>query len=239
MRLFIYFTVLSGLSVFCATSALAKPLPQGWSGNVQFGAVQTTGNTDSSTADGKFKVNYVQQAWQNTLRMSDLYTATNGATTAQSWMGSNQARYSFTKHNYVFGLINAQAVRFSGYDYQVSEVLGLGRRVYDTPRQTLDVEAGAGARQSKLTGGSQDDVAVGRLGAGYSFDITSHSDFHQHLSAEIGKNNTYFESVSSLKLAIYGALSANLSYTISHNTNVPAGTSKTNTITAVALEYGF
>ncbi|OBS08065.1 DUF481 domain-containing protein [Acidihalobacter prosperus] len=238
MRLFAYVTASCALCACCAPAFAASP-PTGWSGNIQLGGVQTTGNTQSSTANGKFKLNYLRAPWQNTLRFSGLYASSDGTTNAQSWEGSNQTRYSFSKHNYLFGLINAQAVRFSGYDYQVSEVAGLGRRLYDSARQTLDVEIGAGARQSRLTEGGARSVGIGRLGLGYEFDITAHSSFTQHVSSEIGVNNTFVKAVSALKMSIYGALSANLSYTISHNSNVPAGTRKTDTISSVTLEYDF
>lgn len=238
MRLFAYITVLCCLSAYCAT-ACAEPPPAGWSGNTQVGGVQTTGNTQSSTADGKFKLNFLRHPWQNTVRLSGLYASTNGTTNAQNWQGSNQTRYSITKHNYLFGLFNAQAVRFSGYDYQVSEVFGLGRRLYDSPRQTLDIEAGMGARQSRLSEGGARSVGISRLGMSYDFDITEHSEFTQHVSMETGVNNTFIKSVSALKMSIYGPLSANLSYTITHNSNVPAGTRKTDTISSVTLEYAF
>lgn len=238
MRLFAYITVFGCIAVYSGC-VHAKPLPEGWSGNLQLGGVQTTGNAQSSTVDGKFRLNYVHHKFQNTLHLGGLYASTNGSTSAQSWMGGNQARYSFTKHDYLFGLLNAQVVRFSGYDYQVSEVIGLGRRLYDSQRQTLDIEAGVGARQSRVTGERETDVGVSRLGADYELDITQHSSFHQHFSAEMGVNNTYVQSVSALKMAIYGALSANLSYTIAHNSHVPSGTHKTDTITSVALQYGF
>lgn len=239
MRSFVYVIAIGFMAFACLNSAQAAAPPVGWSGYIQLGGVQTTGNTESSTADGKFKLNYLRGPWQNTFRLSGLYASSYGTTSAQSWEGSNQARYSYTKHNYLFGLLNAQAVRFSGYDYQVSEVAGLGRRLYDSARQTLDVEAGVGARQSRLTQGVAHNTAIGRLGAGYEFDISSHSTFSQHVSAEIGKDNTYIKSVSGLKMSIYGALSANLTYTVTHNSNVPAGTRKTDTISSVTLEYDF
>lgn len=239
MRLFVYVIAISVTLFAWMESAQAAPPPEGWSGYVQLGGVQTTGNTQSSTANGKFKLNYLHAPWQNIFKLSGLYASSNGATSAQSWEGSNQARYSYTKHNYLFGLINAQSVRFSGYDYQVSEVAGLGRRLYDSARQTIDVEAGVGARQSRLTQGVAHNTGIGRLGAGYELDVSSHSTFSQHVSAEIGVDNTFLKSVSGLKMSIYGALSANLTYTITHNSNVPAGTRKTDTISSVTLEYDF
>lgn len=237
MRLVVYLTALC--SLFSCSIVYAREHPIGWSGNVQLGGVQTTGNTNSSTANGKFKLRYLRLPWKNITHFSGIYSSTNGTTNTQSLEALNKTRYLFTKHYYVFGLLNAQDVRFSGYNYQVSEVVGVGRRLYDSPSQTLDADVGFGARQSQLTGGKTSSVGISRFDLNYEFEITQNSEFDQHLSIESGVNNTLVKSVSSLKTTIYGPLSANLSYKIQHNSNVPTDTRKTDTISAVTLEYDF
>lgn len=237
MRLVVYLTALC--SLFACSIVYARAQPMGWSGNVQLGGVQTTGNTNSSTANGKFKLRYLELPWKNITRFSGIYSSTNGTTNTQSLELLNKTKYLFTKHDYVFGLLNAQDVRFSGYNYQVSEVVGAGRRLYDSSSQTLDVDAGLGARQSQLTEGKSSSVGITRFDLNYEYQITQSSEFEQHFSVETGVNNTLVKSYSALKTTIYGPLSANISYKIQHNSNVPTGTRKTDTISAVTLEYDF
>jgi putative salt-induced outer membrane protein len=56
---------------------------------------------------------------------------------------------------------------------------------------------------------------------------------------EAGSENTYFESVTALKARLVGDLALVASYTVKHNTDVPALTEKTDTYTALSLEYAF
>ena len=76
-------------------------------------------------------------------------------------------------------------------------------------------------------------------GLDYTWQFTELSDFQQTFAFEIGEDNTYSESVSSLSTTIIGALRLVASYTIRHNSDVPIGTEKRDTRTAISLEYNF
>ena len=54
-----------------------------------------------------------------------------------------------------------------------------------------------------------------------------------------GSSNTYTESITALRAAVLGALGLTVSYTIQNNTDVVPGVEKTDTITAVGLDYEF
>jgi putative salt-induced outer membrane protein len=56
---------------------------------------------------------------------------------------------------------------------------------------------------------------------------------------ESGSENTFIESVSEVKATLIGELALVASYTIRRNTTVPAGSEKTDTFTALSLEYAF
>ncbi len=63
--------------------------------------------------------------------------------------------------------------------------------------------------------------------------------FTQKLLLEIGDQNRYTQSISALKATLVGDLALVLSYTIKHNSDVLPGIEKTDTFTAISLEYGF
>jgi putative salt-induced outer membrane protein len=50
--------------------------------------------------------------------------------------------------------------RFSGYDKQVTEAVGYGRRLVDSERQMFSVEGGLGAKQSTLVDGTDLDEGI-------------------------------------------------------------------------------
>ena len=56
---------------------------------------------------------------------------------------------------------------------------------------------------------------------------------------ESGSNNTYTESVSAVKANLVGDFALVLSYTIKQNSDVPAGSEKTDRLTAISIEYAF
>ena len=64
-------------------------------------------------------------------------------------------------------------------------------------------------------------------------------EFDQTFRVEVGSDNTFSESVTSITARLIGALNLVASYTIRNNSDVPLGTEKTDTRTAVSLEYAF
>mgnify|MGYP001817612450 FL=1 len=73
----------------------------------------------------------------------------------------------------------------------------------------------------------------------YKWLFSETAEFRQDLTAEGGEENTYIESVTAVSAKLLGDLALVASYTIKHNTDVPALTEKTDTYTALSLEYAF
>ena len=57
--------------------------------------------------------------------------------------------------------------------------------------------------------------------------------------AEAGSSNTFTESVTDLRAQLIGSLALVVSYTVRHNSDVLLDSEKTDTRTALSLEYGF
>lgn len=73
----------------------------------------------------------------------------------------------------------------------------------------------------------------------YQYVISPSATFNQNVQVESGDTNTYSKSETYLKLKINGNLNAKLGYEVKHNSDVPAGVDKTDTMTTVTLVYGF
>jgi putative salt-induced outer membrane protein len=73
----------------------------------------------------------------------------------------------------------------------------------------------------------------------YTWKFSDTAKFQQTLAVEVGNDNTFSESVSSVTTTLVGALSLVASHTIRHNSDVPIGTDKRDTRTAVSLQYDF
>jgi len=226
-------------ALFLLASNTAYVNASSWSGDAELGLVVTTGNTETQSINAKTKVINERTAWRHTLVATVLNTADDVRTTSEKYFLSGQSDYKFSEFEYLFGIVTYEDDRFSGYDYQVSEVLGYGRRIIHEPSLTLDLEGGPGARQSKVTNGDSDNELIVRLAGNLEWKISDSADFSEQLSTEIGEDKTITKSITALKAQIVGSLAMKVSLTIKHTSEVPMGNKKTDSETALTLVYSF
>lgn len=243
MRSISTFTLLlvaSAASAQAPPAAPAAPAADPLTGSATLGYLATTGNTESKNANAALKVDWDRGGmWVHGWTAQFVSARTDGITTAESYAAGYKAQRDFSETSYLFAAADWRKDRFSGYDEQLSETVGYGRRLIDNERHMLAVEGGAGAKQSTLAGGTDVDDAIIRGGLNYLLHISETSEFEQRLITEIGDENTYTESVTALRARIIGELAIVLSYTIKNNSDVPAGIEKTDTFTAISVEYAF
>lgn len=210
-----------------------------WSGSVSLGYLATSGNTDNSNVNAGVKVAYAQDSWLHQFEASAIGATENEQTTAEAYKAGFKSEYSFNDTDYMFGLLEWQKDNFSGVRQQVRELVGYGRRILNTDVHTLNAELSVGARQSELQDGTDENETVVRVGGDYEFRLSDTASFRQVLAVERGSENTYLESVSELRAQIVGTVALVASYTIKRNSEVPVGAEKTDTFTALSLEYAF
>src|SRR3546814_18688553 len=63
--------------------ALAQAAP--WSGDVALGYLATTGNSKTSSLNGKFSLIYAQERWKNTLSAAAINTYADNESSAESY----------------------------------------------------------------------------------------------------------------------------------------------------------
>lgn len=210
-----------------------------WSGKAALGYLATSGNTESSSLNSAAEIGYTHGNWTHLLDGTAIKAEENDQSTAEAYKVGWKSEYSFSEHNYLFGRLTWRKDLFSGYDQQFSQTVGYGRRIIDSEKHRLSAEIGAGARQSELRDGTMEDDFIGRGGVKYRWLLTDTSTFTQEIAIESGSANTYTESITALKTRVLGDLALVASYTIKNNSDVPVGTEKTDTYTALSLEYEF
>jgi putative salt-induced outer membrane protein len=122
-------------------------------------------------------------------------------TTAEKYAALAKTNYKFSESDYVFGVVKYETDRFSGYDYQASESIGYGRRVVKTEAVILDLELGAGARQSETEAGDANNEGIVRAAGNISWAISPTAVFTEQLTVEAGNDATITTSVTALKRA--------------------------------------
>ena len=209
-------------------------------GSASLGYLSTSGNTDSTNANGSFKVTWdLDGPWKHDWTALLISARTNGVTTAESYSAGYKAQRDFSETSYLFFSGDWREDLFSGFDRQVSEAVGYGRHLIDSEKHMLALEGGAGARQSDVATGEELNEAIVRGGLDYLFTISETSEFEQKLLIEQGEDNRYTQSTSSLKARVVGNIALVFSYVIKSNSDVPIGIEKTDRFTSLALEYAF
>lgn len=221
------------------TAGVEAAAPPDWTGEGELGIVGTSGNTENRSINAKAKGVYTSDPWRHTALFEAYNNADAIRTTAERYLLSAKSDRKTSDFNYFFGLVTYESDRFSGYDYHVSESVGFGRRIIETPKLTLDLEVGPGGRQSKRNDGQSENEMMIRLAGDLKWKLSDSAEFSETVSTEIGEDSTVTKSVTALKARIVGALAMKLAFAVRNVTDGPAGTKETDTETALTLVYAF
>lgn len=236
-------TVATLLPLTLTTQALAQDR---WRTSLESGLLLSSGNTKEQTITGRLNTLRETGSWRHNLRLETRVTEKDESTTAERYTGSWQTDYRFNPHDFVFGRVRYDRDRFSGYDFQASSAAGYGRRVWNGQDNYLDLSAGLGYRYNRLAeaddqGSRRREDPIGRLAASFLYQLSPSAEFSQELETEIGLDDgeSASRSITSLSMDVIGALAMKASYTVEHETDVPEGIKKTDTITSLTLLYSF
>ena len=210
-----------------------------WSGAVSFGYLATSGNTENSNFNGSFEVGYATGKWDHFLDAYAINASENNVNTADAYGAGWKSEWNMSESAFLFGRLSYRNDRFSGYRTQFSQSAGYGRRFINTAAHTLSAEAGAGARQSERADGVDENDFILDAALNYKWTFSETANFTQDFGIEYGENNTYLESVSAVTAQLIGQLALVASYTIRNNSDVPVGSEKTDTFSAISLKYVF
>jgi putative salt-induced outer membrane protein len=210
-----------------------------WVGKATLGYLATSGNTENSTLNTGFEISYQAGQWVHLLEAAAITASENKITTAEAYDLGWKSERKITEHDFLFGRVQWRKDNFGAFDTQVSESLGYGRRLIDNDKHKLNAELGVGARQSELQLGGNDSETIFTAGGYYRWQLSETAEFRQDLSVEVGDTNTYTESVTAISAKLLGDLALVASYTIKNNSDVPPLIEKTDTYTALSLEYSF
>lgn len=210
-----------------------------WAGKATLGYLATSGNTENSTLNTGFEVGYSSGKWAHLLTAAAISASENEVSTAEAYDVGWKSERKITDNDFLFGRLQWRKDNFGAYDTQFSQTVGYGRRLINNDKHSLNVELGVGARQSELQIGGDENETVYTAGGYYRWQFSETAEFRQDLKLESGSSNTYSESVTAISAKLMGDLALVASYTIKNNSDVPPLTEKTDTYTALSLEYLF
>lgn len=228
-----------------------------WDISLDFGAIATSGNTDTTTLQAKLDAKQNMEKWENQYILNGLYkkdqvTQDDGTeieeTTAEKYLASAKSNYILeTDKSYLFGFVSYANDKFGAYRTYTTVALGYGDWIYSTPTLTWFAEAGPGYFWGEQALESDDpDVpdtlvdqsgAILRAASTLIWRVTETAEFKQVISVEAGSDNTRTLSETSLATTITQSLQLKVGFSIANDTQVAQGKEKTDTTTFVNLVY--
>lgn len=224
-----------------------------WKGEVALSYLVTRGNTESDTLQGKVSAERDGIRWRHTAKAEGSNTQSEDAAGAKTRTGERYfVSYKLDRKlgdnaaNYIFNILAYDKDLFSGYHYQASYALGIGRRWIDNAVHTFDTEVGPGFRSVCLEPETSysdcddsDDSAIARVAAKYNWNISEGAQFREDVSSEISDDITTVRAETSLTTQINGSLSARIAHLLKYTSEVQAPSKKTDTELTVSLVYRF
>ncbi len=235
--------------IFCIALSTVLALPigaraldqeEGISGEVNVGGSLATGNTDTTRFDAEMKARFKAGRLEDNYRLSAEFAEDNGTTTAQRILGSVESRFDMQQNLFIFGFLEYDDDRFSGFKYEIEGAFGAGYKVIDDSNMRLLVQAGPGYRFSKFSvlGTTQDELTL-RASADFKYNISGSARLTNVAIATWDESRTSFENTIALTDDLFGNLATRLSFNVRYNSDPPTLTRKTDTISKVSLVYGF
>jgi putative salt-induced outer membrane protein len=212
---------------------------EGWTGQGEIGATNSTGNTKSTGVAIAIGLNKETTHWRHGLKAAVDYQRDNGVTSKDRYFAGYEGNYKFSDRFYAVGTLSWEKDRFAGYDRRFSESLGLGYTVIDSKDFKLSLEGGPALRQTEYITGLSESTFAGRAAANMLWQISDGVALTENFVSFFDSNDTTLQSTTALTAKLIGALSARASFYISNESNPPLGLEKTNTTSRLTLVYSF
>ena len=173
-----------------------------------FGLVDAAGNSDvtSFTASERLEWKPAASRWILSQTFKAVYGRTDGETSAESYRGSARADRRFTDHLQLFVAGGFERDRFAGISRRFEELVGVGARLLDRPRHTLEIEAGTAFTQQRSIADVDDNFVAARGAATWQYKFTDAASLRQQV--EVLEN---LEETDDLRINSETALVAPLS----------------------------
>lgn len=177
-----------------------------WTLQTDFGFVNTSGNTSTTTLNAGEKASYTSGRWTLAQGFGAVYGRTEGTKSAENYTAALRADYALSSRLAVYGLGGWDRNEFAGISRRFEEGAGLSLKAVVQPRTSLTLEAGAAANQQRDLTGTSVSFASGRGALLFKQMLNTAAYFQQ--GAELLQN---FEDGSDTRVNSETALVAPLS----------------------------
>lgn len=226
-------------------------LTERWSGSAGFGAVITSGNSDTTNINGSINLSRQVNVWRHNAFGSIYNAEENDTETADRFELGYKLDRQINDSMYGFGRLRYDSDDFGNIDGRFSGVVGIGRTFFSDERMRFSGELGIGGHSTdyiSLDGDSDgvndlpeldDSGELYYLGLNFNSQLTETVSFNSAFNTEIADSNTYTTWDNSVQLKISEKLSLSLGLLTRSNSDVVGVLGEeTDTETRISIVYG-
>lgn len=212
---------------------------ESWSTELELGYANSNGNTNSTDVKAAVDARREYEQYIFDVKATAKYGSDNGSRDEEKYTFDGTVGRKITDRAYTYGELNYIKDMFSGYDHQVSELVGIGYKAIDNDTTKLETKLGVGGRQSETDTGSDSSEAVVKPELDFSWKANDFVTLGEKANATFGTEYTRYESETYAESALTNNLFLKAAYEMVKTTDVPVGSKETDTTTTVSLVYKF
>ncbi|ALE16046.1 putative salt-induced outer membrane protein [Altererythrobacter epoxidivorans] len=222
---------------------------ENWHGKGELGAFRSTGNSSNTGLAAGLELKRVGIDWRHKLTGRVDYQRSNGTTTREQFFVGYEPNYRISERFFAYALAQYERDEFQGFSGRYAVSGGIGYQIIERPDVTLSAKAGPAYRVTDYVDGTSESSLAGLLGVDFDWSITDRLKLTHDTNAVaetggaatviVDANNTSIDLVTGLNAKISDKLSTRFSYAVEHDTNPPAGSVKTDTLSRVTVIYDF
>ncbi len=230
------------LSVFAPVVVVSAQEAKLTKGTVDFGYVQTSGNTEVTTFTGADKLEHRSGAWLLTQEAGAVWGETDGVESAGRYGASLRAGRDLGPKFSAYGLASWKRNVFAGISRQFDEGVGLEWHVITNKPHNLGLEAGVGLSQRLTTLLDEESFSTARMGGSYAYEFSEKSKFEASGAYVVNLNDTEDgdgNAKLSLTAPVAGKLALKVSYDFLYRNKPLPGLEKLDTTFGVGVQASF
>ncbi len=210
-------------------------------GSLDLGASLSSGDTRERAFSGRLRMAWrTGEAWSQELALDGDLARRAGATSQQRLNGDFRLFYRGFDHLYLFNFMRGEYDRFGGFEWRVTESVGLGYSALRGPRHEWRLEGGPGIRFIALAGGpGMEREPIARLSSEYRLALGRDWKLENDSAAFLGGEGITLENTVALEGRINASLFGRVSFYTRYDTRRLAGPSKLDTLSKFSLGYRF
>ncbi len=208
-------------------------------GKIELGGFLTTGNTDNIGVNAVVDLKREGLVWRHKFRLAADYQESRGIVSRERLVVAYEPNFKMNDRLYGYGSAQFEADRFLGVETRYALSTGAGYAAINSGPMSLDLEVGPALRRTSFTDNRTQTEFGARGSIDFDWKLSRALTFSQDASAYLQNLNSTLVSKTALAAKVYGPLSAQMSYAVTHESRPPVGRANTDTTSRASLVYTF